>query len=93
MSKNKINLQLFGCAEDDAVEILRDINKEYSHLNADQQIELAKLAQLKRIADNLGDIYEILDRLDCCLGVSSSGGYLRVHNSGAVEITGTIDQY
>ena len=51
-----MNLQLFGDAEDNAVDILKELGAEYEHMDAATQIEVAKLAQLKRIADVLEDI-------------------------------------
>lgn len=56
MKNKKMNLQLFGDAEDNAVDILKELGAEYEHMDAATQIEVAKLAQLKRIADVLEDI-------------------------------------
>lgn len=56
MKKKEMNLQLFGYAEDNAVDILKELDAEYEHMDATTQIEVAKLAQLKRIADVLEDI-------------------------------------
>lgn len=53
---NKMNLQLFGEAEDAAVDILQELDEDYESMSEATQIEVAKLAQLKRIADVLEDI-------------------------------------
>lgn len=50
---SKINLQLFGESEDEAVDILKEINADYDGMGTALQVEVAKLAQLKRIADTL----------------------------------------
>ncbi len=59
------NLQLFGAMEDEAAEILHDINVEYEHLSPEIQVEVAKLAQMIRIADCLDEISEKLSDLRC----------------------------
>ena len=60
MKKKEMNLQLFGYAEDNAVDILKELDAEYEYMDATTQIEVAKLAQLKRIADVLEDINSAL---------------------------------
>lgn len=50
---NRINLQLFGESEDEVVDILREIDADYEGMGRAMQVEVAKLAQLKRIADTL----------------------------------------
>ena len=76
MKNKKVNLQLFGDAEDNAVDILKELGAEYEHMDAATQIEVAKLAQLKRIADVLEDINGALismggdiEALGDCVGV------------------------
>lgn len=76
MKNKKMNLQLFGDAEDNAVDILKELGAEYEHMDAATQIEVAKLAQLKRIADVLEDINGALigmggdiEALGDCVGV------------------------
>lgn len=76
MKKKEMNLQLFGYAEDNAVNILKELDAEYEHMDAATQIEVAKLAQLKRIADVLEDISSALigmggdiEALGDCVGV------------------------
>ena len=55
-----IDLQFFGAEEDAAVDILKELDAEYDHMEPAIQIEVAKLAQLKRIADVLEDINSAL---------------------------------
>ena len=57
------NLQLFGQMEDEAIDILHDINEEYGRISPENQIEIAKLAQMIRIADCLSEISEKLSEL------------------------------
>lgn len=79
-------LQLFGEAEDNVVDILREINEDYDHLSAEVQLEVAKLAQLKRIADNLesincnliniGGSVELLEKVSDCISENPYGSFL-----------------
>lgn len=57
MNKLFFNLQLFGATEDEVMEILSEIDRSYK-LSAEHELEVAKLAQLKRIADALEHIAE-----------------------------------
>lgn len=59
----KFNLQFFGAAEHEAVGILAELNKDYPNMDADTQVEVAKLVQLTRIADNLEGINENLSTM------------------------------
>ena len=49
-------LQLFREAEDSVVDILKELDAEYEYMDVPTQIEVAKLAKLKRIADALEGI-------------------------------------
>ena len=66
MKFEKVNLQLFGAAEDEAMDILHELNQEYDHLSAELQVEVAKLAQLVRIADSLEGVNKSLETLAGC---------------------------
>lgn len=85
----KINLQLFGESEDEAVDILQEIDADYEGMEAALQVEVAKLAQLKRIADALEDLKGVLDymgedthTLSECVGQTIGGdSYLRIGGS------------
>lgn len=93
-------LQLFGEAEDNAVDVLKEIDAEYEHMDVSTQIEVAKLAQLKRIADVLEDINSALismggdiEALGDCVGTIPAryqGGeschFLRIGGSVDTEI-------
>ncbi|OUO31191.1 hypothetical protein B5F86_01605 [Lachnoclostridium sp. An298] len=96
MKNKKVNLQLFGDAEDNAVDILKELGAEYEHMDAATQIEVAKLAQLKRIADVLEGINSTLidmsapiESLAECVDVSPAryGGreYTFLHIGGSVD--------
>ena len=96
MKNKKMNLQLFGDAEDNAVDILKELGAEYEHMDAATQIEVAKLAQLKRIADVLEDINNTLidmstpiESLAECVDVAPAryGGreYTFLHIGGSVD--------
>ena len=96
MKKKEMNLQLFGYAEDNAVNILKELDAEYEHMDAATQIEVAKLAQLKRIADVLEDISSALigmggdiEALGDCVGVIparySGREYAFFHIGGSVD--------
>ena len=96
MKKKEMNLQLFGYAEDNAVNILKELDAEYEHMDAATQIEVAKLAQLKRIADVLEDISsslismsEPIESLAECVDIAPAryGGreYTFLHIGGSVD--------
>lgn len=73
---SKINLQLFGESEDEVVDILREIDADYEGMGTALQVEVAKLAQLKRIAD-------ALERISTdCLTVSGN-----VEVSGDIDVS------
>lgn len=96
MKKTEKNLQLFGDAEDNAVDILKELDAEYEHMDTATQIEVAKLAQLKRIADVLEDINSALigmstplESLAECVDIAPAryGGreYTFLHIGGSVD--------
>lgn len=96
MKNKKMNLQLFGDAEDNAVDILKELGAEYEHMDAATQIEVAKLAQLKRIADVLEGINSTLidmsapiESLAECVDIAPAryGGreYTFLHIGGSVD--------
>ena len=88
-------LQLFGEAEDNVVDILREINEDYDHLSTEVQLEVAKLAQLKRIADNLesidcsliniGGSVELLEKVSDCISENLYGSFLRITGSVSAD--------
>ena len=80
--KKMMGLQLFGVDEDDVIDALHELDLEYKHLSAEQQLEIAKIAQLRRIARSLEVIEESLEKMAGC----SDGQKLYV--SG--EITETL---
>ena len=97
MKNKKMNLQLFGDAEDNAVDILKELGAEYEHMDAATQIEVAKLAQLKRIADVLEDINGALinmggdiEALGDCVGVIPAR-YTQGIDLHFLRIGGSID--
>ena len=61
-----MKLQLFGVDEDDVIDSLCELDLEYKHLSAEQQLEIAKIAQLRRIARSLEGIGESLKKLAGC---------------------------
>ena len=63
MEKEGKKLQIFGYAEDDVAEVLRELSEEYPGMNAEQQVEVAKIAQLRRIASALEGIENALSGL------------------------------
>ena len=69
MEKRKMELQLFGDMEDEAVDGLMELAEEYQGMNAEQQVEVAKIAQLRRIASALEGIENALSSLS---GIESS---------------------
>lgn len=89
---NKYGLQLFGLPEDEAVKILDELDRDH-YLRRDERAEVAKLAQLKRIADTLEDMNsalagmkESLEELEKCVvypPAGYGGPFLRI--AGSVE--------
>ena len=65
--KNKVmklrKLQFFGVDEDDVIDSLSELDLEYKPLSAEQQLEIAKIAQLRRIARSLEGIGESLKKI------------------------------
>ena len=66
MKNNVMKLQLFGADEDEVVNTLSELDLEYKHLSAEQQLEIAKIAQLRRIAGSLEGIEGSLEKLTGC---------------------------
>ena len=102
MKKNefsKFNLQLFGLPEDEAVEILHELDRDH-YLNSADRIEVAKLAQLKRIADILEDMNSALigingsvEELEKCVGFQPARrrGYVNAEGFHFLRIGGQVD--
>lgn len=68
---NKLYLQLFGEAEDVAVDIINEVHEDYPHMSDSNALKVAKIAQLDRIASalenmtqELGCIHSDLNAID-----------------------------
>lgn len=79
---DKLDLQLFGEAEDEVVDLVQDMLGDYDRMGETFALEVAKLAQLKRIADALEDMQQSLD----CLSELTSC----INERGQFCITGEI---
>lgn len=89
MKNKKMDLQLFGELEDEAVDILKEIDADYENMDVEMEIGVAKLTQLKRIADSLEGINESLGALAECVDevplTAYAPGYTFLHIGGGVE--------
>ena len=89
MKNMKTELQLFGELEDEAVDILKEIDADYENMDVEMEIGVAKLTQLKRIADSLEGINESLEALAECVDevplTSYAPGYTFFHIGGGVD--------
>lgn len=52
-NKEFMGLQLFGVYEDEVVDLASEVCNEYNGTTSTEQLEIVKIAQLKRIADSL----------------------------------------
>lgn len=64
----KMNLQFFGTPVEETIDMLEEVDENTSNLDAATQIELAKLVQLKRIADILEKYGGTLTSISSALG-------------------------
>lgn len=89
MKNTKTGLQLFGELEDKAVDILKEIDEDYENMDVETEIGVAKLTQLKRIADSLEGINESLGALAECVDevplTSYTPGYTFFRIGGGVD--------
>ena len=89
MKNKKMGLQLFGELEDKAVDILKEIDEDYENMDVETEIGVAKLTQLKRIADSLEGINGSLEALAECVDevpmTSYTPGYTFFRIGGGVE--------
>ena len=64
----KMDLNLFGEAENQTIEKLDEMKTDWQMRDNNLAVEVAKLTQLNRIADVLEEIGDNLERLTTCVG-------------------------